>query len=557
MPATFKKPTKPFSLKKPTQPFELKPPTQPFATQPTPVQQLSGLQTLVPTQPIPPQPATITPEPISIESLTTTEAPIVPVQPQVETVPDISTLQPAPPPTEFTTPSGIKVDASGNLLEEVKPTPEREQLSPTEQRLSTLIQETTGLTGVAAEEEARRAELEAAPEIEKQRQTVQGLSGQLTQLQAEAQQIPLQLQQEAIGRGITIGGLMPLQTARLRTNAIASLGISAQLEASRGNLELALNLIDRKVDAEFAPRKSELETALQNIELLKADPRLTIAEEERADKRTLRLQKELDSLEEARADRKKAGDILAEAASLGADSELQKRISESETSAEALRIASEGGFVDESAQLERSLLEEQIKSQITSRAINIAKFDIQRAKDKEEENAIVEAREEAIEANFRKIPAINDKIIRLESIFKPATDTEPSFTHRGLNSAVGATPFGRIATIDVLGAKDDFIGSVQQLVSQETIDTLVNLKARGGTLGALSDQERIMLQNAATKIGGWAMTDPDTLKVTGYDIDESSFKEEIAVLLNLTVRAKNAALGDTLSDEDSSEIDSL
>ena len=62
----------------------------------------------------------------------------------------------------------------------------------------------------------------------------------------------------------------------------------------------------------------------------------------------------------------------------------------------------------------------------------------------------------------------------------------------GLSKVVGTFKLGRMPVSKVWSGKvQQFVGGVKQLISKETIDTLVNLKERGGTLGALSDQERI------------------------------------------------------------------
>lgn len=106
-----------------------------------------------------------------------------------------------------------------------------------------------------------------------------------------------------------------------------------------------------------------------------------------------------------------------------------------------------------------------------------------------------------------------------------------------LNSAVGPNPLARTSfTTAFTGARQNWVGGIKQLTSKETLDTLTNLKAKGGTLGALSDQERVMLQNAATKIGEWEIKDKGV--ATGfYNVDEASFKKELGTLKMLTERA--------------------
>src|SRR3990167_7114168 len=131
---------------------------------------------------------------------------------------------------------------------------------------------------------------------------------------------------------------------------------------------------------------------------------------------------------------------------------------------------------------------------------------------------------------------INTKLLSAQDKITSINDL---LEHKGLNVSVGPSILGRLTPLkaDVLtGDKADFIAGVQQLVSKDTLDTLINLKQAGGTLGALSDQERIMLQSAATKIGTWAIRD-DGGNVKGYSASESSFKKELDTIKHLTERA--------------------
>ena len=70
----------------------------------------------------------------------------------------------------------------------------------------------------------------------------------------------------------------------------------------------------------------------------------------------------------------------------------------------------------------------------------------------------------------------------------------------------------------------------------------MNLKARGGTLGALSDQERILLQSAATKIGTWEIK-KDGIGTGRYRVSEEDFKAELNRIKDLAIKAKARALG--------------
>lgn len=105
-------------------------------------------------------------------------------------------------------------------------------------------------------------------------------------------------------------------------------------------------------------------------------------------------------------------------------------------------------------------------------------------------------------------------------------DTNALLDSPGLNSAVGPNFLSRIALADAFGAKSNFIASVEQLRTQLTLDKLISAKGSGATFGALSDAELQLLAASASKLGTWAQKD-DAGNITGYQVDENSFKKEL------------------------------
>lgn len=140
--------------------------------------------------------------------------------------------------------------------------------------------------------------------------------------------------------------------------------------------------------------------------------------------------------------------------------------------------------------------------------------------------------------DITKINTLNDKVNAIDTL-----TADPY-----LSSAVGPNALGRISLSSfVTGGKQNFIAGVENLISQETLNSLINLKSQGGTLGALSDQERLMLQNSASKIGNWAIRDKEG-RVTGYNTSEESFKTELNRLKELAQRAITNSAGSTGGD---------
>lgn len=108
-------------------------------------------------------------------------------------------------------------------------------------------------------------------------------------------------------------------------------------------------------------------------------------------------------------------------------------------------------------------------------------------------------------------------------------------SHSGLNNAVGTIALGRKAPFQ-WGQKADFIASVEQLVSDLSLESLIDAKSRGATFGALSDSEMRILASAATKIGTWRQRDKDG-NVIGYKASESAFRNELDNISKIFLRA--------------------
>ena len=133
--------------------------------------------------------------------------------------------------------------------------------------------------------------------------------------------------------------------------------------------------------------------------------------------------------------------------------------------------------------------------------------------------------------NSEKIESIKGKISLLDDLLDD----------KAISSAVGPNFFARLGTGALTGANSNFVAGVENLISQETMNTLLNLKQQGGTLGALSDSERTMLKNAASKIGYWGIEKDG--KVVGYNANENDFKAELNRLKTLAEAALERAGG--------------
>lgn len=129
-----------------------------------------------------------------------------------------------------------------------------------------------------------------------------------------------------------------------------------------------------------------------------------------------------------------------------------------------------------------------------------------------------------------QVAPLRQKVTLISDLVKGVTNS----------GAVGTNPLARTSlTSWATGERQNFVAGVKQLTSQETLNALLELKAGGGTLGALSEGERFMLQESATKIGGWEIKDKNGIGSGFYNASEKDFKKE---LLNLQTLAEKAML---------------
>ena len=126
-----------------------------------------------------------------------------------------------------------------------------------------------------------------------------------------------------------------------------------------------------------------------------------------------------------------------------------------------------------------------------------------------------------------------------------------------LGTAVGPNRLARISlTSGITGGKQNFLGSVANILDTQVLDTLINAKANGATFGALSEGELNLLKNSASKISNWAKRDKDG-NITGFDVSEKEFKKELQNLQNKTKKALENAGVSLSTGGDTSFFDTI
>ena len=188
------------------------------------------------------------------------------------------------PTSSYTSASGIYPTST---LQGLAPTPE---LTETGKRAQSVIDKLQGLNTSLEGRSAYRTGQESAFGVDSAQRTIQDLNAQLTQLKNESAAIPLQLQQGAAERGVTTPLLGAQQNSRLRTNAIAALGVSSLMAAAQGQLANAQSLADKAVAQKYDPIEEQIASATANLNLILQSPQYS-AEQKAQAQAQLEIQK--------------------------------------------------------------------------------------------------------------------------------------------------------------------------------------------------------------------------------------------------------------------------
>lgn len=221
------------------------------------------------------------------------------------------------------------------------------ELSPVEQQLQDLLSERESISKNLLGEEKLRAEEEQRLGISEQRKKAQEYINQLQSLQAEEKAIPLQIQEEFKGRGVTAGGIVPIQTGRLRENAIKALTVNATLQGTLGNISLALDEVDRAVSQKYDPIREELKTNIERYNIIANSPLASVEQQNKARKLAEEDRKRNKILNEEKANYEAILSASVKAAVNGADTltirSIQKLLGDpkSENVVEANRLLSQ------------------------------------------------------------------------------------------------------------------------------------------------------------------------------------------------------------------------
>jgi hypothetical protein len=276
------------------------------------------------------------------------------------------------------------------------------------------------------------------------------------------------------GRGIPAsvvrGRQALLQSQRRADRKVEAIELENDIATSellQGKVDSAKKAIQRSVELQFADKKAELE--IEKDFLSRVDTKEANARKEairREEKQMEKAQEEADEVFNLAQKVQEAGGSAQEVAAVMKAKDRNEALANAPTLGRIARM----DMAIKSAELQK------IQSDIAA------------------SNA------EGVVPNEQKAEVAQNKVELLKRM---------SGNKLGLVESVGTTGIGRVGLSKLLGfgKTSDFEAAAKSFLATDTLDTLIDIKARGATFGNLSDGERAAVGMAANALAGFAEYD--------------------------------------------------
>jgi len=466
-------------------------------------------------------------------------------------------------------------------------------LSQTEQQAQNfqnqgLEQYLKDIVGLQGETQALATEKEKAG-YNVARQDLQNINSQILKKQAELQQDDIQLiaNMRAEERRDTLLPFAQMGQAKLAGDAQivralknAEIGVlNAQALAKQGDIALAQQTAEEAVAVKYAPYKERIQSYENIVKALQ--PFLTSAEKKEANKQKLKGDLVLKEIEKEEQNEKDIQSIALKLAEFGQSPDIIKG---AKTPMEAIALAG-SKLQDPKAKLEIQKLRNDIAKQVQEARI-LAQYGgltpEQWAKKQEEALKGLDATKRTskdLENQKNQVETIlNSKAIN--TVVGPTAISRSRggrLTRTVLGAGAGAVaglPFGGVGAIpgaivggiagatlpgisdEVSGRADDLVALTEQMLSQQFLDKLIQVKGQGATFGALTDREGNSLRSAANAISQTAIRDKND-KVIGYDMSENEFRRQFGIMQEAIQLAEIENTGKVINDSEDADLENI
>ncbi len=148
-----------------------------------------------------------------------------------------------------------------------------------------------------------------------------------------------------------------------------------------------------------------------------------------------------------------------------------------------------------------------------------------------------------VNSAMQKLPPKREDVSKFQ---QKIDDLEGLKTHHGKDRAVGVFGIARFTPLKAdKASRNELLGILDRIISEETLQSLINAKADGATFGALSEGELRILETAATTLRSWAKDSDGDGQTNYYEIDEKSFDREVDRLIEQYNKVLEETAGET------------
>lgn len=399
---------------------------------------------------------------------------------------------------------------------------------------------------------------------------LQDYNAQLQVLANEAKMVPLNVQENAVGRGVTTGIAQGQTEAGLRQNALRALTVGQGQAIAEGNYNKAKNIADQQIDIKYAQTQADLDSKKTQLDYLKNFV-LSPAQERAKEERDRQYKKEEKEIADKKEEEKGIQNIGLTLGKYGVDDKIIKDVLASKDINEAL-IRAGSNLRDPKAALELQSL----RADIALKGAQARKAEREATLTKEPTAAEKKAAAVALTQKNASAQAAQDKIDAVDSALNLKSGimarVGPSILSRGIAGPLigggvagsGLGPFGAVAGATAgggvglysafSGQGQQLSGAVHNLASGLTITSLIEAKKNGATFGALTEKELSLLAASATKLNDWEVKDKNGNPTGYWNIDEKSFKNELREIQRLSRKALMAS-GSAFGQDETSVLD--
>jgi len=418
------------------------------------------------------------------------------------------------------------------------------------------------------------------------RQNLQNINNQILQKQAELQQDDIRLVQSVQNiedKPIAMEFITGQQQSVQRNAQIAralkasEIGVlNATAIGMQGNISLAEQTAKQAVETKYAPYKEALDTYKLQLEAL--TPLLNADEKKQAREQEIKTKLAFNDIEKRQKTEIANNSMIINAISQGVPAnisaratELMKNGADEATVAQALGMYAGDywGTKAKIAQYNKTIsggtgtggtagvgvapgqsVAQAYLDQFNAGALELGDIytkigsskDAQKIKNEFAQLVAAQGGKRVLTMDDSQISAIDEQIKNINDLIGTS-----GYNYKVISGVTQGGALGIGARLT--GAKADALAIAENLVANQTLQSLADAKAKGITFGALSGPELNAVASAASRLASKAIKDKDTGKITGFSGSESGFKTDLETVKTGLEKSKLKKTGSTLDSK--------